>query len=126
MRSIGALLLVVAGTTACGDPLPEEPKAAARLPAQLCSQAAAGIKKLSETGGFTYSGSGNGTLDGETWLKMNEPQRDQLLQLLAVDSACNAPEPVAEATGLVRDETGRVLSQRVVETSADFSHLADE
>ena len=120
-------MLILAVTAACDSQIPDEANMpVTRIPAQVCSQATDGIKKLSESGGFTSAGSAEGTIDGEVWLKMSEPQRDQLLQLLAVSGACTAAEPPTEVTATVRDETGRVLSQRVIETSADLSRLNNE
>ncbi len=97
-----------------------------RLPAQICKQAAEGIKKLNESGGFDYSGGGEGTLEQAAWLQMAEAQRDQLTRLLAYDAACTAKVPPTEATATIRNESGRVLTQRVVETSADLSKILEE
>ena len=126
MKSIPILLLSL-GAAACNSQFAEEPKAApVRLPAQICKQAADGIKKLNASGGFDYRGAGEGTLEEQAWLQMDEPQRDALTKLLAYDAACTAKDPPAEATATVRNESGRVLSQRVVETTADLSKILDE
>lgn len=122
------LLLLLVSVAAC-DRLaaPEEPKApVARLPAQVCSQARDGLEKLKESGGLTYSGQGEATLEEEAWLRLDGPARDQLVQLLAYDAACKAAVPPAEQTATVRNETGRVLAERVVETSADLSGMVQE
>ena len=123
-----ALMVLLAGSAACDNQLgADEMKVpATRLPAELCKQAADGITKLNETGGFHYAGAGEGTLEEQAWLQMREPQRDQLLNLLAVDAACTAEQPVNEATARVRNEGGRVLSERVIQTSADLSSLSHE
>ena len=98
----------------------------ARLPAQVCGQARDGLEKLRETGGFTYTGQGEASLDEESWLRLDERAREELVKLVAYDAACKAPTPPAEQDATVRNEVGRVLMQRVVETSADLSTLAQE
>jgi hypothetical protein len=126
MKKIPALLLSLAAA-ACDSQFEEQPKSApVRLPAQVCRQAADGIKKLNESGGFDYRGGGEGTLEEQAWLQMDERQRDSLMKLLAYDAACTAKDPPAEATATLRNETGRVLSQQVVETDADPSKMLQD
>jgi hypothetical protein len=96
------------------------------LPKQVCTQAREAIDKLSESGGFVYAGNGEGTIEEAAWLQLDPPSREQLEQVLAYDAACSAKEPPAEQTATIRNEGGRVLSQRVIETSADLSRLDDE
>lgn len=122
------LLLLVAALAACDNQFgaDEVKMPPARLPDQLCKQASEGIKTLNESGGFQYAGAGEGTLEEQAWLQMTEPQRDQILNLLAVDAACTSEEPVAEVTARVRSEGGRTLSERLIQTSADLSSLDKE
>ena len=112
--------LLLASLAACdGQNAAEEPKLpVARLPAQTCNQAQAGLEKLKESGGLTYTGQGEATLDEEAWMRLDERAREELVQLVAYDAACKAAVPPAEQSATVRNEAGRVLSQRVVETSA--------
>jgi hypothetical protein len=121
-------LLLLASLAAC-DPQykAEEPKLpVARLPPQVCSQAQGGLEKLKESGGLTYNGQGEATLEEEAWMRLDQGAREQLVQLVAYDAACKAAVPPAEQSATVRNEAGRVLSQRVVETSADVSGLIGE
>ena len=120
--------LLLASLGACdGQDQAAEPKLpVARLPAQTCNQARDGLEKLKESGGLTYTGQGEATLDEEAWMRLDEGAREQLVQLVAYDAACKAPVPPAEQSATVRNEAGRVLSQRVVETSADLSGLVSE
>jgi hypothetical protein len=127
MKKTFSILLLLALAACDSQYAAEEPKApVARLPAEVCKQASEGLSALKESGGFTYAGAGEGALEEQAWLQMSEPQRDQLLQLLAYDAACTAKEPPADATATIRNETGRILSQRVVETSADLSKVLGE
>lgn len=121
-------LLMLASLAACeGQYSAEEPKlAVARLPEQVCNQAQGELEKLKESGGLTYTGQGEATLDEEAWMRLDERSRDQLVQLVAYDAACKAAVPPAEQSATVRNEAGRVLSQRVVETSANLSGLVQE
>ena len=121
-------LLLLASVAACDTQFTaEEPKlAVTRLPEQVCNQARDGLEKLKESGGLTYNGQGEATLDEEAWMRLDERSRDQLVQLVAYDAACKAASPPGEQSATVRNEAGRVLSQRVVETSADLSGLVQE
>jgi hypothetical protein len=121
-------LLLVASLGGCdGQNAAEEPKLpVARLPAQTCSQAQDGLEKLKESGGLTFNGQGEATLEEEAWMRLDERARDQLVQLVAYDAACKAAVPPAEQSATVRNEAGRVLSQRVVETSANLPGLVGE
>jgi hypothetical protein len=112
--------LLLASLAACGGQnAAEEPNLpVARLPAQTCNQAKSGLEKLKESGGLTYTGGGEATMDEEAWMRLDEGAREQLVQLVAYDTACKAAVPPAEQSATVRNEAGRVLSQRVVETSA--------
>jgi hypothetical protein len=112
--------LLLSWLAACGSQnVAQEPNLpVARLPAQTCNQAKGGLEKLKESGGLTYTGQGEATLDEEAWMRLDEGAREQLVQLVAYDAACKAPVPPAEQSATVRNEAGRVLSQRVVETSA--------
>lgn len=93
----------------------------ARVPEQTCRQASDGLEQLNRSGGFVLNAAGEGTLDEQVWLRMDERQRDQLVQLLAYDAACKAAEPVREQNAIVRSEYGRVLTERVVEIASDAS-----
>ena len=121
-------LLLLAALAACDSQSAlEEPKLpVARLPAQTCNQAQAGLEKLKQSGGLTYNGQGEATLDEEAWMRLDERAREQLMQLVAYDAACKAAVPPAEQSATVRNEAGRVLSQRVVETSANLPGLIGE
>ena len=120
---VGTALLLI-GTAACEpapDPLANQP--AAPLPAQICAEARQGLEALSGTGMFTFTDAGEATLDRETWLKMDTGQRDGLGQGLAFHAACKAKEPPREQQFTIRDETGTILAQQVVETKADLGSL---
>ena len=127
IRSFSPLLLLAALAACDGQNAAEEPKLpVARLPAQTCNLAQAGLEKLKESGGLTYTGEGEATLEEEAWMRLDERAREQLVQLVAYDAACKAAVPPAEQSAIVRNEAGRVLSQRVVDTSADLSGLVGE
>jgi len=127
IRHLSALFLLASLGACDGQTAAEEPELpVARLPAQTCNQARDGLEKLKESGGLTYNGQGEATLDEEAWMRLDQRARDQLVQLVAYDAACKAAVPPAEQSATVRNESGRVLSQRVVETSADLSGLVRE
>jgi len=115
-----AALLLALATAACGDLAETNPDApvAARLPPAICARTAAELKKLAE-GGLQVGPKGEARLEEAAWLVIPQAQRDQLMQLLAFDAACAAPEPSLEQTATVRNEVGRVLAQQVVSTTAD-------
>ena len=121
-----AALIVLAGCDALTEAQQAEKGPAIRLPKQVCDQAREGLDKLTESGGFVYAGGGEATLEEAAWLRLDGGARDQLMQLLAYDAACTAKEPPYEWTARVRNEVGRILEERVVETSADPSRILEE
>ena len=120
MTALAALAL-----TGCGEAEQPPPPTAAPLPAQVCNQAREALDKLSRAGAFEYSADGQATLDEAVWLPMAPGQRDALAQALGFHAACQS-RPSRETSVTIKSETGRVLSQRVVETSADLSTALQE
>jgi hypothetical protein len=98
----------------------------ARLPAQLCNQARDALEQVSGMGVFEYSKEGEATIEEAAWLPMGGNQRDALAQALAFHAACSAKEPSRERTIIIRNEGGRVLTQRVMETTIDISKLLEQ
>ncbi len=120
------LLVPLAWLAACDGGFGADQSAAApiaRLPDKLCKQVAEGMAQLKQSGGFVSNMPGEASLDEEVWMRMDEPQREQMLNLVAYDAACKAEEPAREQSAVIRSEYGRVLSERVVETSADLSQF---
>ena len=95
----------------------------ARVPEQVCRQAVDGLEQLKQSGGFVLNTAGEATLDEQAWLRMDERQRAQLVQLVAYDAACKGAEPVKEQNAVIRSEYGRVLTEQVVEIAADTSAI---
>jgi hypothetical protein len=117
------LALTLAG---CGEAEQPPPPIAARLPAQICDQSKEALDKLSGTGSFEYSADGQATIDEAVWLPMGGGQRDAIAQALAFHAACAAKEPPREVTVLIRNEGGRTLTERVVETAVDIGTALKE
>jgi hypothetical protein len=123
-RSWIAVAMLVPLTVACNpapNPIPEQP--AGPMPAKVCEEARQGLEALTGSGMFTYTAAGEATLDRETWLTMDQGQRDGLGQALAFHAACQAKEAPREQQYVIRDETGTSLAQQVVETTPDFGSL---
>lgn len=122
---ISSAALALLGISACEEaPRPTGP--VARLPAQLCSQARDSLEKVSATGIFEYNQEGEATIEEAAWLPMSGGQRDALGQALAFHAACSAKEPTRERTVVIRNEGGRVLTRRVVETTIDITKMLEE
>jgi hypothetical protein len=117
------LALALAG---CGEGEQPPPPIAARLPAKVCDKAKEALDKLSGTGSFEYSADGQATIDEAMWLPMAGGQRDAIAQGLAFHTACAAKEPPREVTVTIRNEGGRTLTQRVVETSVDIGRALEQ
>jgi hypothetical protein len=117
-----ALAVVGCGQSASGG---EDQPLAVRLPEQVCARVAKELATLGQ-GGVLLEKKGEARLEEAAWLQIPQPQRDQLLQFLAYDAACAAPQASLEQTAIVRNELGRVLAQQVVATSADPAMLLDE
>ncbi len=125
----GAILssaaLAVLTLSACEEaPRPTGP--IARPPAELCAQARESLEKISAGGMFEYNQAGEATIEEAAWLPMNGGQREALGQALAFHAACSAKEQTRERTIVIRNEGGRVLTQRVVETAVDISKALEE
>ena len=103
------------------NPIPEQP--AGPLPAKQCAEARQGLEMLTGSGMFSYTSTGEATVDRETWLKMEAGYREQLGRTLAFHAACHAKEAPREQQYVIRDETGTPLAQQVVEISPDLSSL---
>jgi hypothetical protein len=101
-------------------------RAAAKLPAKVCAQAREAVEKLVAQGGVEVDGKGGATVMEEAWIPMGADRRDQLVQLLGYDAACRASEPSIEQKVTIRNEYGRVMSDRIVETGVDISALLEE
>ncbi len=122
---ISSAALAALALTACEEaPKPTGP--VARLPAELCTQARESLEKISKAGIFEYNQEGEATIEEAAWLPMNGGQRDALGQALAFHAACSAKEPSPERTIIIRNEGGRVLTQRVVETTIDISRALEQ
>ena len=106
---------------ACQEGQQPAPTATARLPAQICDQARQGLEEISRTGSFEFTADGQATLEEAVWLPMGGQQRDALTQALALHAACSAKEPPREQQVTIKNEGGRVLTQRVVETAVDIT-----
>jgi hypothetical protein len=102
------------------------PPAPPPLPAKLCSQVREALDKLSGSGSFEYSADGQATIEEAVWLPMGGQQRDSVAQALAFHAACSAKEPPREQSITIKNEGGRVLTQRVVETSVDLGRVLQD
>lgn len=119
---IGAAVFGAAALGAC-EQAAEPPAPAMRLPEQVCKEAREGLAKLQSAGGFEYTDEGEATLGEAAWLPMSDSQKQGLAQALGIHAACMAKEPSRERTVVIRNEFGRALSTRVVETTADLSEI---
>ncbi len=122
-RAVTAALWAALSLSACQQQPAEEPQPAARLPEQVCKQAREGLDKLGGSGAFEYQAEGTATINESAWLAMGDSQRDGLARTLGIHAACSAAEPTRETEVIVRNEFGRVLVQRVIETSTDLSEI---
>lgn len=105
----------------CQEAQQPAPAATLRLPAQICNQARQSLEEISRSGSFEFTSDGQATLEEAVWLPMGGQQRDALAQALALHAACSAKEPPREQQVTIKNEGGRVLTQRVVETSVDIT-----
>jgi hypothetical protein len=123
--SAASAALAALALSACQEAQRPAPPLAEPLPAQVCSQAREALEKVSRAGIFEYGADGQATIEEAVWLPMAPSQREALAQALAFHAACSAKEPPLEQTVTIRSEGGRVLTQRVVETSVDMSRLLE-
>jgi hypothetical protein len=110
----------------CGEAEQPPPVAQPPLPTQVCDDARNGLEEISRTGSFEYSADGQATLEEAIWLPMAPAQRDGLAQALAFHAACSAKVPPRETWVTIKNEGGRVLTRRVVETTVDISKILEQ
>ena len=111
--------------SACSE-APPTPKTTVRLPEEVCKQAREGLDKLAAGSGFEVVKAGEAVIAEQAWLDLPPDTRNQLAQLIGYDAACRASEASSEQTVVIRNEMGRVITERIVPTSADFSNLLKE
>lgn len=124
--AIGAAALLALG--ACEeqpDPLAGA-QAPVKPPQEVCGQVAKALEKLTTDGGVEADRQGGATMMEEAWLRLDQKGRDQVMQVLAFDAACRAPEASREQMVRVRSEYGRVMAEQLVQTSADLSQIIEE
>lgn len=123
---LASAALAALALSACQQAEQPAPPAAARLPAQVCDQARQGLEEISRGGSFEFNSDGQATIEEAAWLPMGAGQRDALAQALAFHAACAAKEPPREQSITIKNEAGRVLTQRVVETSVDLTKILQQ
>ena len=123
-NAASAAALAMLALSACGEPAPDpEANVGMRLPASACKQAREALDKLSTSGAFEYDAQGTATMNENVWLSLSGNQRDGVAQALAAHASCSAEQPSRETEIVVRNEFGRVLTQRAVETSPSLSEI---
>ena len=121
--ALGAVTGMAALLAACqAEPPAAEPerKSVRRPPEPACDQARADLSRREQGGTFLFEESGEAMTDRESWIRLNEAGRDDIIQTLAVVAACAADTPHQEIEVTIRDEAGIVLKSERVEPSSDF------
>lgn len=111
------MILFFASLAACrSEPAaPPEPPAT-RPPEAVCNRARADLEQASATG-LLYEQTGEAMIERTAWLRMEQEQRDRLMERLAELAACSAPSPQRETEVTVRSEAGAVIAQRRINVS---------
>ena len=125
IRIATAALLALGACEQQPDPLAGT-QTPTKPPKEVCAQVTKAMERLTTDGGMEADGQAGATMMEEAWLRLDQKGRDQVMQVLAFDAACRAPEASREQMVRVRSEYGRVMAEQIVETSADFTQLAEE
>jgi len=125
-RILTSLAVAAFALAGCGEAQRPPEAAPARIPKRICDDAKKALDELSRSGSFEYSAVGEATIEEAVWLPMLGGHRDALVQALAYHAACGAPDPPAEMSVTIKNEGGRVLTQRMVETSVDPLKLLEQ
>lgn len=114
--------------SACDSGVPDMSQAVPpiEIPAEACQQVKSALEKVSEGGAFDYTDGGEATMEQAAWLQLEAAQKEQLEKLLALHKACGSKKPAREQEIVIRNETGMVVTQRIVETSPDLSGLVGD
>ena len=94
-------------------------------PAQLCAQAADGLKQLGARGAIDYDDQGNATIPQEIWMGMGD-QHNRFAQTLAIHAACANPDGKGERKVLIRNESGVILMEAMIPTNVGLGPLGAE
>ncbi|MFN3944197.1 MAG: hypothetical protein ACK4K7_04640 [Allosphingosinicella sp.] len=125
MTKTSVLALAAVGLlAACGETptFNTAETAAAPLPEQACADVRKALGELSTRVGIVYE-NGEATIENTVWMQLGGAAQDQIVQALAVEAACGQDSPPREQRVLVRDETGRTITDRTVPVAADLSDL---
>ena len=123
---IASAALASVALAACQRQAPEPEAPAAPLPAVVCDKTGQALEKLGKSGGFEYDSQGVATINEASWFALSATDRDNLGRLLAFHVACASKEPSNEQNITIRNEYGRVLTRRIVETNVDLSEFLKE
>jgi len=117
-------MVIAAG--ACDVPAPPgapERQAAKLLPAELCTKVRAALAELEEKASVAVDGKGGAVVPQLLWLELGAERRGQVGSSVAHDAACRSGGPGRDQEIIIRNEAGRVLSQRTISTGVDMSGL---
>ena len=117
MVTIAAGSVALTGCSSEPAAVPEQPE---RRPSQArCDQAQASLEAegRSRSSGFLFEQHGEAMIDRERWMRMNESDRERLIDSLAVLASCNSATPQREVEVTIVAESGAVLTRRIVSPS---------
>lgn len=116
-------LFTLLAASGCDVPAPPAPQSAEAMPADLCAKVQAALEELAKKSALQLDGKGGAALPEMLWLELGAERRGQLANSIAHDAACRAGGPGREQQVVIRNESGRILSERTISTGVDMSGL---
>ena len=115
--AMAALLVACQGGTPAAEP---EGKSVRRPPQPACDQARTALTQWERDRGFLFEESGEAMVDRQSWMRLGDSARDEVIETLAVVAACRADVPQADFEISIRDEAGLVLKSTRVAPRTDY------
>ncbi len=116
-------LFAALAAAGCDVPAAPQRQSTQAMPAELCAKVRTALDELSEKSAVQFDGKGGAAVPDLIWLELGAERRGQLATSIAYDASCRAGGPGREQEIIIRNETGRILSQRTISTGVDMSGL---
>jgi hypothetical protein len=96
---------------------PQQRPAPTALPKKICDDAQAAVDQATKSGALVLTSPVEAMIAQESWLPIPEAQRDGLTRAMGIVATCKGGAPKHEQEVVIRNETGMILTRRIIPTS---------